>query len=152
MLRRFRVTGILTVAVLAGACARVEITKLTDARTYSEGIRFYRPAPYLVASQEKDGCKHEIVYLPDPDEEYVIRVLSGIGAVDAKATLENGWNLTALGEARDSKVPETITAVGGLLTAFKPKALLPGEKPVECRPGIFKLTYDKLNHAWDIPR
>jgi nitrogen fixation protein len=152
MLRRFHFYGILALAVAATACARVEITKLTDARTYSEGIRFYRPAPYLVTSQEKDGCKHQIVYLPDPDEEYLIRVLSGVGAVDAKATLENGWNLTALGETRDSKIPETISAVGGLLTAVKPKAVLPGEKPVECRSGIFKLTYDKENHAWDIPR
>jgi nitrogen fixation protein len=129
----------------------VEITKLTDAKTYSEGIRFYRPAPYLVTSLEKDGCTRRIVYLPDPDEEYLIRVHSGLGTVDAKATLENGWNLTALGEARDSKVPETITAVGGLLAGVRATGFAP-EKPAAgpCKVGFFKLIYDK-KLGWDAP-
>jgi nitrogen fixation protein len=131
----------------------VEVTKLTDAKKYSEGIRFYRPAPYLVTSLEKDACAHRIVYLPDPEEEYLIRVLSGFGAVDAKATLENGWNLTALGVVQDAKIPETITAVGGLLTAITKVPLRPGEEAAAppCKPGLFKLIYNKEKHAWDIP-
>jgi nitrogen fixation protein len=151
MLRRFYFSGILALAMTASACARVEITRLAKANDYSEGIRFYRPAPYLVTSIEKDACTDRIVYLPDPEQEYLIRVHSGLGTVDAKATLENGWNLIALGEARDSKIPETITAVGGLLTALTPKAeLRPGERTTEatCKPGIVKLTYDTERHAW----
>jgi hypothetical protein len=149
MLRHFQFYGVLALAISASACARVEVTRLADAKTYSEGIRFYRPAPYVVTSLEKDVCTHRIVYLPDPDEEYLIRVRSGLGTVDAKATLENGWSLTAFGETRDSKIPETITAVGGLLTAVTAKA---EQLAPSCRTGLFKLIYDKEKHAWDIPR
>lgn len=151
MLHSFHYYGVLALAITTTACARVEVTKLADAKTYSEGIRFYRPVPYLVTSQ-KDGCTRQIVYLPDPDEEYLIRVLSGYGAVDAKVTLENGWNLTALGETRDSKIPETITAVGGLLAGARATGFAPERSAAEsCKVGVFKLIYDKQRHGWEIP-
>lgn len=155
MFRHLHVGCILALAIAGSACARLEVKKLSDAKTYSEGIRFYRPAPYLLTSFENNACTRRIVYLPDPDEEYVIHVVSGWGAIDAKATLENGWNLTALGVVQDSKMPETISAVGGLFGAAKPKSAAgPGAKTDEpaCEPGIAKLTYDTKRHAWDTPR
>lgn len=154
MLSHIHVCCILALAITGSACARLEVKKLSDAKTYSEGVRFYRPAPYLVTQLEEKACTHRVVYLPDPDEEYLVQVLSGWGAIDAKVTLENGWNLTALGVTQDSKMPETIAAVGGLLTAIKPKAAFsPGTQPeaLPCKPGIFRLIYDKGKHAWDTP-
>jgi hypothetical protein len=158
MLSRFYSYGVLTLALTASGCARVEITRLADANSYSEGLRFYRPAPYVVTSLEKDNvCTSRIVYLPDPEQEYVLRVHSGWGSVDGKVTLENGWNLASLGETRDSKAPETITAVGGLVGGLIPK-LVPerGEVPPPpparaCKVGLAKLVYDKAAHTWLIP-
>ena len=108
---------LLTVLIfLMTGCAGVEIAKITSDNPYREGLRFYRPYPYLWVTKDKDGnLQGSILYLPNKNEEYVIRVKSGIGSVDAKFTLENGWNLTGLNEVRDSKTPEMITALTGSL-------------------------------------
>ena len=157
MLSRACSFGFLALAMTGLGCARVEITKITDA-SYSEGLRFYRPALYAVTSLEKDNvCTSRFVYLPDPDQEYVVRVHSGWGSVDGKVTLENGWNLASLGETRDSKGPETITAIAGLAGALIPHATLgpegeKGRSPASsCRVGMVRMIYDAPRHSWIIP-
>ena len=57
-------------------------------------------------------------YNPEADvkpafKEYVVDVVGAFGKVDASITLQDGWNLTALGVARDTRIPETLGAITG---------------------------------------
>ena len=126
---------------LVAGCARVDITKISPDHPYQGGIRFYRPHPYLWVTKDKDGSlKGTIHWLPNKNEEYVIKVKSGVGTAETKFTLENGWNLTQFGETRDSKTPEMIEALSGSLKdvteVFK---ILRNE---ELHPGLYLFVFD----------
>jgi hypothetical protein len=90
-----------------------------------DGIHYYRPAIYLWLTVDPKvtvvgnnaSCIPQLQYLPDFHQESVIIPRLGIGSVQFAPTLTDGWNLTALNTTVDSKVPETITAVGSLLSA-----------------------------------
>ncbi len=117
-------------------CAGVEISKITPENPYKEGLRFYRPYPYVWVTKDKDGdLQGTIVWLPDRSEEYVIRVKSGIGSVDSKFTLQDGWNLTGLNETRDSKTPEMINALRGSLKDLT--GILKKAREEEFHPGLY---------------
>jgi hypothetical protein len=114
-------------------CARVAIVKTNPKKENEEGLRFYRPHPYLwVTKDDEEALQSTIIWLPNKKEEYAIKVKGGIGTVDLKCTLENGWNLTEFGETLDSKTPEMITALTGSIEGIKSGALLRDvEKEVE---------------------
>jgi len=126
---------------LTASCARVEIAKITPENPYKKGLRFYRPSPYLWVTKDKNGSlQGSIIWLPNKNEEYVIKVKSGMGSVDAKFTLENGWNLTGLNETRDSKTPEMIKALTGWLTDVK--GVLEIVRKGELHPGLYMFIFD----------
>ncbi|MEN6311379.1 MAG: hypothetical protein ABFD80_07565, partial [Acidobacteriota bacterium] len=65
-------------------------------------------------------------------------------STDLKIKLENGWNLTEFGEIRDSKIPETIGALGGSLesvAALVTAKRAAGEK-AELVPGLYVFVFD----------
>jgi len=129
-------------------CAHVE-TRRVQPNENAEGVHFYRPAPYLVRAIKDDKCTESIVYLPEKSEEWTMITHSGLGTVDASAKLADGWNLTEFGDARDSKIPETINAISGLVSAAAGAAARgPGAAPA-CATGLFKLTY--IDNAWQLP-
>lgn len=66
------------------------------------------PAPTLHA---------EIIWLPNMDEQYVVRVKGCWGTVDENVQLKDGWMLTSLGAKLDFKGPEAITAFSGFIGA-----------------------------------
>jgi hypothetical protein len=122
-------------------CAGVQITKITPDNRYAEGIRFYRPQPYLWVTQDTSGnLQASIIWLPNMNEEYTIRVRSGIGSTNTQFTLENGWNLTQFGENRDSKSVEMIGAPTGLLETLKRPAVK--GKREELSPGLYVLIFN----------
>lgn len=133
--------GLIFIAVaMAAACAAVRVSRLTSDKEYVEGIRFYRPAPYLLVTEDAKGdLEVSLIYLPKTNEEYVIRFKSGPGSADMKFKLDGGWNLTEFGETRDSKIPELVTSLAGAFTG----ALKGGEgvtsKPA---PGLYALIFD----------
>lgn len=107
---------------LAG-CARMKVTRLTAESDYEDGIRFYRPVPYLVLTKDAKGAlAANVISLPDKNQEYVIQQEVGIGTSNLTVTLDQGWNLVALGHELDSKVPEMITALTGAAGALPFKA------------------------------
>src|SRR5689334_25443316 len=118
---------ILVCAAATAGCAGVSVTRLESSAKYDGGVRFYRPQPYLLVTNFSSGERQaSIVYLPKKDEEYVLKVHSGLGEVDAKATFDQGWNLTELGDSRRSGTADLLTAVGGLAkTAFAAEGVLP---------------------------
>jgi hypothetical protein len=138
-----KIVSLLAVLILLVAgCAGVEVTRITDPNSNQEGVRFYRPHPYLWVTEdkEKDNLQGTIIWLPNKKEEYAIKVKSGIGSVDAKFKLADGWNLTDFGEVRDSKIPETITALTGSLKGLAD--ILKLAKEEELRPGLYILIFD----------
>jgi hypothetical protein len=122
-------------------CAGVQIARITPENPNQEGVRFYRPHPYLWVTKDKDGnLQVTFMWLPNKNEEYAIKVKSGIGSVDVKFKLADGWNLTEFGEVRDSKIPETITALTGSLKDLK--GVLELAKKEELNPGLYMLIFD----------
>ena len=109
------------------ACATVEITELTNMTPYKDGLRFYRPEVFMLVTKDTNNniLQMQPVSFPDKSQEYVLRSTVGIGAVEMSATLEGGWNLTAMGATIDSKVPETITALTGALQAAAERSAMP---------------------------
>lgn len=132
---------LMVVIFVTAGCARVEVTNISSDHPYREGIRFYRPYPYLWVTKDKGGdLKGTIHWLPNKNEEYVIKVKSGIGSVDTKFTLENGWNLTEFGETRDSKTSEMMEALSGSLKEVT--EILKTPRNGELHPGLYMFIFD----------
>ncbi|MGH9422346.1 MAG: hypothetical protein ACRD3J_20385, partial [Thermoanaerobaculia bacterium] len=114
--------SLITVILLLSGCVHLVVRPFDAAKdTDAHGVRFYRPAPYMwLAADEKGRCSPTITYLPDPSQEFIMQVKPewfGIGTVSMKPTLQDGWNLTSLDSSVDTKFPETLTAVAGLVSA-----------------------------------
>jgi nitrogen fixation protein len=139
---------LLSLIFLMAGCAGVEVTEITSKNPYKEGVRFYRPWPYLLVTKDEDGkFQTKNIYLPKMNEEYVINVKSGMGTVEASFTLTDGWQLTQLGDKRDSKIPETIGAITGAATGLKTvlettKAPGPAKAKSLPSPGLYRYEFD----------
>ena len=135
---------VLPCLLLVTACAGVAVDRLRSDADYRGGVRFYRPQPYLLVTDAKGTIETSIVYLPKTSEEYVLRVRPGFNGVDAKATFEQGWNLTSLGDARTNGAAEVLTAVGGLArsaASFQGALAEPGPS---LAPGLYAIEFDPV--------
>jgi hypothetical protein len=140
MMKRFCFLTILLFFI--SSCAGVRIVKITHENPYEEGIRFYAPYPYLWVTKDTSGnLQATIVWLPNKSEEYAIKVKSGIGSIDTKFTLENGWNLTQFGQTMDSKTPELITALTGSLKDIK--GVFEKVREEELHVGLYMFIFDE---------
>jgi hypothetical protein len=131
--------GVLVAVLLLAGCARIEIRPLTSEERANEGnpdkasklngVRFFRSSPYLLVRQTdtNGSCDVAIVYYQNVDEPYIIIPHWGIGSITYNPTLTDGWNLTGFSGTVDSKVPEMIGSVAGLMTAAV-KAATPGAR------------------------
>ena len=104
-------------AIPWSGCARTTVRKVT--RGDEQGVRFYRPKPYLKISPT--GKEHvvtvEIEYLPDFSEEYVVRPITGLGSNETSVELNANGTLAAMNSKTDAKVAENIEAVASLIKA-----------------------------------
>lgn len=142
-MKKFHILLIFFIVLITG-CAQVKVTKIGGTE---EGIRFYRPHPYLLVTYEANATNKlkpvcSIVWLPNMKDEYTIKVTPGIGAIETGFTLQNGWNLTQFGNKTDSKVPETLNAISGILDKIKPGVLEAAFEPKEIRPGLYRFEFD----------
>ncbi len=94
-----------------------------------KGIKFYDPIPYLFVSVT-DKCVSTATVITIPGEERLMKFKNGWGSSTLSATFTNGM-LTTVGQANDPKIPETLTSIAALGTAFlteetkcKPSAIL----------------------------
>ena len=117
-------TTLVCSAFLISGCAEVQV-KHVDDQDASDGVHFYEPRPYvLVSNQQKQDDKgkvqnqfsSQIIWLPDHSRRYVVKIKPGWGTVDGSVKLQDGWMLDALGSKMDSKGPETVTAMTGLVS------------------------------------
>ncbi len=132
-------------------CAGVDIRPASGPK--DEGLHFFRPQPYLLLAASPNGCTFEVKYLPDYDNEYVMIIHSGFGAVTFNPTLDGGWNLTGLNTTVDSKTNETITALGSLVGSTLPSVIGKGAPKTGptvdkgLHPGLYKLDLHKLSEC-----
>ncbi|OWK45821.1 hypothetical protein FRUB_02152 [Fimbriiglobus ruber] len=56
----------------------------------------------------------QIKYMPDWNEEYSVRLRSGLGTGKLEFKLDDGWNLTSVGIETDQKIPELLNAIANL--------------------------------------
>jgi hypothetical protein len=131
-------------ALASLACASVTVRRLTSDMDSAPGIRFYRPAPYvLVEPVAAEGgsapgaVKVSIIWLPDYTQQYVIEAKPGLGSVSFNPTLTDGWNLTGFDATVDSKTAELLTAAPGLV----PRGPTGVGQPPKICPGIYRLDH-----------
>jgi hypothetical protein len=130
------------VAFALVGCSEVSVTRLDSESRYVDGVRFYRPQPYLLVTDAKGAIETSIVYLPKMNEEYAFRVRSGVNGVDAKATFDQGWNLTSIGDSRTNGAAEILTAVGGLGRAAAAFKGVIAAQEAELAPGLYAIEFD----------
>jgi len=112
--------GIAAVTLVSG-CAEVSIYSTPDLGGPRTGIPFYSPKPYLLVA--RTGAKDKpvdvsVIYLPDLSKPLYVRLNPGLwGSSDLSVTFSNGI-MTTVGHKSDVKLPELLTAVGGLQTAL----------------------------------
>ena len=147
--------------LLLNACAEVEVRpleaneRLGGADYYkTKGVRFFRPWPYLWITVNKDKgiCEMSINYLPQMEQEYIIIPHPRMGSVTMAPTLTNGWSLTTLSIAADSKASEMVTAIGNLTgnaakAAAGGKGILAGR---EFGPGLYRIIFDQAGYVSDL--
>lgn len=120
-------------------CARVEFRRATGPNDV--GLHYYRPAPYLtVARQAIGGCSAQVIWLPDYTQEFVAIPHAGLGTLDFKPTLQDGWNLVSMESSTSPQIAEILTGLGGIAGAVIPlvgtRAAISG---TPLAPGLYKL-------------
>ena len=98
------------------SCAGVKIYKDEDMKTEA-GIKYYHSKPFLLIERfpQKDVAqKVSVIYLPDLAHPYFVKIKNGIGSNDLKIAFEED-SISSFGLVTDTKIPETITSLTGLL-------------------------------------
>ena len=87
----------------------------------------------------------KVIYLPNPERGYRMKIHSGLGNNEHSFKLTDGWQLTTVDSKTNTEIPETITAISGLITAatsaYKGPLHHPGEEPKAqfLEPGLYKI-------------
>lgn len=125
--------GVACLSMDLGCAPRVRVK--SNPGPHDQGIRYYRPKPYLLITNIAEGVPNEngkpgravledryvdiqLQYLPDFEEEYAIDVRTGFGVADVAITLDDGWNLTAINQRLDSQTDENMKAAADLMGSF----------------------------------
>ena len=149
----FKWIAVISLAVFISSCSKVVVYDASS-NDQEEGIMFYYPKPHLlitISTKTKDGTEIEktvssqIVYLPDLDNPKVAKLKPGFGSSNLSLGLTNGV-LTAVGQQSDSKIPETISSIGGIASSlFDPTELAGDEGDNFVR--LFEITKDGLEEV-----
>lgn len=146
--------------VCMSGCASVVVKKVPPENSESiEGVRFYRPVPYLLVSEAASSesaspaakspirsasrfLQFTIIWMPDLSQDYTIQTKPGLGSIEFNPALEDGWKLTSLNGKVDSKAAEILAAVGTVV----PKASAKGVPEVAGHrlvPGMYAFQFDR---------
>jgi hypothetical protein len=80
------------------------------------GLTYWETAPFLVVATDAE-CKQTLTVMSMPVRPRSVSLNSGYGSADLNITFQNG-TITQIGQKTDTKVPETITSLAGLTTAY----------------------------------
>jgi hypothetical protein len=104
------------IAMALVGCAHISFHDPRDSKRANVGVEYYKPKLYLLVTQQKEGYKADILTLPDLAQPRYAVLHPGYGSSSLSLKLNNGI-LTDVGQTVDTKIPETITALGSLATA-----------------------------------
>lgn len=138
-MRQIKLLSLFFLSLLLISCAGVTVKRITLNNADATGVRYYRPYPYLLVTNQNE---YKVIYLPKMDEEYSISTSPGFGSAGAACKLTDGWNLTEYNDKLDSKVPEMINAVSGLLKEAA-AAAKGAVAPMGLLPGLYRFDFDK---------
>ena len=107
----------LTALFACAGCAHISFHESGDRQRKNIGVEYYQPKLYLLLTRTGTGAyKAEILTLPDLARPRYALLHPGYGSSNLSLKLSNGI-LTDIGQQADSKIPETITALGSLATS-----------------------------------
>lgn len=155
-----RATILLAVIAALSGCANVFVRPIANEHgspgkkgsESARGVRFYRPAPYLLLTREVVRVggdeavpvdKATIVLLPDYSQEFVIQWWPGFGNVAPKFTLEDGWNLTSFDSRVESEGAAALASLADLLAATPLDRLPTRPARLEGAPGLYPMVFEE---------
>ena len=106
-------------------CAHISFHDPTNP-SRNVGLEYYKLKLYLLVTNTPTGPKSEILTLPDLTQPRYALLHPGYGSSNLSIKLTNGI-ITEVGQAVDTKIPETITALANLATAAKARETETGE-------------------------
>ena len=110
--------------LIISGCARL---KFNDSEQ-PDSLTYYEVEPYLFVQTNKD-CVSSATTIALPGKKRSVEFRSGYGSADLSVSLSAGI-VTSVGQKTDTKIPETLTAIGGLATA----GILATGKQFVCEP------------------
>jgi hypothetical protein len=129
------IPALFVMAAAFASCAHITFHDPSDAEHRNVGVEYYRPKLYLLLTKTgSDAYKAEIITLADLSQPRYALLHPGYGSNNLTLKLNNGI-LTDVGQQTDTKVPETITALGSLATSAGSLAKALAEHQVEPVPG-----------------
>ncbi len=142
-----RLAAMLCTVCLGAGCAEIRVSRLDSASKYEHGVRFYRPAHYLIVGIDKDRVQtNSIITLPDKSDEYVAQVYNptGLSSSEFKIALKDGWQLSEIGGSTQSPVSDLVNAFAGTVTAFKSGEGIAGPVTIQINlePGWYRIVFD----------
>lgn len=142
-------SALLLFLLVVSGCAYAEVRPVKN--DTEEGIRFYRPWPYVWVNLAKEGggCEMTVQWLPDMSKEYIIIPHTGMGSLQVNPTLAEGWNLTSLNIVADSKASEMVTAIAGMTGTIAGAAITPFNRANVLGPGLYRLKYTGASGRFD---
>ena len=104
---------------LLGGCAGLKFFPDEGMQQAEVGLKTYYSKPYVLVA--RDGTSKitsvSVVYLPDLEHPVYAQARSGYGSANLTLAFSNGM-LTSFGQQTDTKIPDTLTAFGGLQTSL----------------------------------
>jgi hypothetical protein len=114
--------SIVAAFAIAGCSTSISSTKLTDSRSQT-GIRYSLPQPFLMVTPASDGSiSVDIVYLPDPTNEYIVTASSFLSSYDLTVATTNGMLKSVGYKQSDADVAAQIAQSAGNLVAAQQQA------------------------------
>lgn len=123
-----QIINVISVLLISG-CASLDFGD-------DKGLVYFDAKPYLFVSTTKE-CVSTATIVTVPAAKREVKFNSGYGSAELSITLNNGM-ISNVGQKTDTKIPETITAIG---TVAKDAALMADlQKPIENKPSICEPT------------
>jgi hypothetical protein len=129
----------LLIAALLGlnSCAHISFHDPAEPNR-NVGVEYYKPKLYLLLTKGKEGYNASILTLPDLAQPRYALLHPGYGSSNLSLKLNNGI-LTDVGQQVDTKIPETLTALGSLATSGSGLAKLAAQAKAEAGEEPFQL-------------
>ncbi|MFL9897898.1 hypothetical protein PQR71_06950 [Paraburkholderia fungorum] len=102
---------VISFVILGTGCARLQFNPTEQANS----LTFFEVEPYLFVTTNSD-CISTATAVGLPGKKRSVELKSGYGSADLSIALAAGM-ITSVGQKTDTKIPETLTAIGGLATA-----------------------------------